>query len=132
MKTILFLCGHNAGRSQMAEAYFNSLGKEDFNAVSAGTNPSKEINKVVKKILEEDGVDTSLLYPKKFDKRMADGVDIVVTMGCNVDCGVFEFHVEVDEDFGLDDPHGQSEEDVRKIYEEIKKHVNHLKLKQYV
>jgi arsenate reductase (thioredoxin) len=132
MKTILFLCGHNAGRSQMAEAYFNSLGNEEFKAVSAGTKPSKEINAMAKKVMEKEGIDTSVLYPKKLDKRMSDGVDVVFTMGCNVDCGIFEFPVKVDQDLGLDDPHGQGEEAVKEIFEKIKKIINHLNLKQYV
>lgn len=119
MKTILFVCGHNAGRSQMAEAWFNHKVKgENVIAKSAGTHPGDVVNPVVVELLEEDGVTTSNLHPKMVDDEMLNEATEIFTMGCGVECAYFPGKVIVDLD--LDDPHGQGREAVEPIYAQMK------------
>lgn len=119
MKKIIFVCGHNAGRSQMAEAWFNHrVASEDVQAISAGTHPGEHVNPVVVEILEEEGVETTPLYPKMVDDTMLNEAAEIYTMGCGVDCAYFPGKQIID--LGLDDPHGQGREAVKEIYAQMK------------
>jgi len=119
MKTVLFVCGHNAGRSQMAEAWFNHrVNANNAVAKSAGTHPGDVVNPVVVELLEEEDVKTAGLVPKMVDDEMLNEATEIFTMGCGVDCAYFPGKVIVD--LGLDDPHGQGREAVEPIYAQMK------------
>ena len=119
-KTVLFLCGHNAGRSLMAEAWFNARNRNPgVVALSAGTDPAGEVNPQVRALLEAEGISTARLRPKALDASLLGRADEVYTMGCNVSTT----DVPCDKlrgDLGLDDPHGQDEDAVRRIFEQLK------------
>ena len=120
MKTVQFVCGHNAGRSQMAEAYFNHRNTNpECRALSSGTRTSSEVNPVVLKLLEREGVSTEGLHPKLVTEDMINAATEVYTMGCGVEgeCLVGADIV----DLALDDPHGQGDDAVESIYRELKK-----------
>ncbi len=126
MKTILYVCVHNAGRSQMAEALTNTLAKERGLAVrglSAGTVAGTEINPSAITVMEEIGVSMAGQMPKMLTSEMGDGADRTITMGCGVDADACPARVRVTEDWGLDDPKGQPLEKVRAIRDEIKARV---------
>ena len=125
MKTVLFVCVHNAGRSQMAEAFFNHLAKGRAQAYSAGTQPSS-LNPVVVEAMRETGIDISKNKPKLMTLEMAEQADRVITMGCG---GIEEAcpgAIIQAEDWGIEDPHFKSIEVVRKIRDEIKGRVSML------
>lgn len=127
-KKVVFLCVHNSGRSQMAEAFANQLGGGQVVAESAGTQPGDRLNPVVVEAMREIGYDMIGHRPKLMTDEMADTADKVVTMGCGVDsegttCPVF---LVPSEDWPLNDPHGKSIEEVRKIRDEIKQRVEAL------
>ncbi len=126
MKTILFVCVHNAGRSQMAEAFFNHLVKGRAQAYSAGTQPMSTINPTVVEAMREVGIDISKNKPKIMTLEMAEQADRVITMGCG---GIEEAcpgAIIQAEDWGLEDPRGKSMEIIRKIRDEIKERVSIL------
>src|SRR4030066_649906 len=85
MKTILFVCVHNAGRSQMAEAFFNQMAKGKVKGFSAGTQPADKVNPVVVEAMREVGIDISHQKPKLLTPEMLENVDRVITMGCSVE-----------------------------------------------
>lgn len=118
MKTVLFLCGHNAGRSIMAEAYFNHHNKNpEIKAISAGTHPGDAINLQAIEVLLKNGIDirnNPAYHNKQLTQEMLDSSVAIYTMGCNVDCSNIS---GVKEDLGLDDPHGKSEQEVQAIYD---------------
>jgi arsenate reductase len=117
MVTVLFICVHNAGRSQMAEAIFNSLSRGRHHALSAGSQPASEVNPVVVKALKEIGLDISGNKPKKLTKDMVQQADIAVTMGCGPDqCPVVPNELR---EWQIEDPHGKPKEEVRKIRDEV-------------
>jgi len=119
---ILFLCGHNAGRSQMAQAIFNNLNKNpEFEAISAGTNIAHEINQTFVETLKEINIDISnknIYFPKKITKEMVDETCRICTMGCNVQCESIP-EIKNDEDWDLDDPAGQDIAKVSGIRDQI-------------
>lgn len=119
MKKVLFVCVHNAGRSQMAEAYFNHWSMVKVVAVSAGTEPVRHINPVVAHAMVEDGIDISEQRPKLFTSDMANNADRIITMGCEVG-GVCPVILISQEDWGIDDPAGKPIVKVRQIREAIK------------
>lgn len=126
MKKILFVCVENAGRSQMAEAFANKYGKGKLIASSAGNKPAEKINPVVMEVLNEKGIDISMHKPKLITAKMANEVDLVVTMGCN-DQGVcpgpfFKPTIE----WHLEDPKGKPIEKVREISDQIERQVKEL------
>jgi arsenate reductase len=124
MKTILFVCVHNSGRSQMAEAFFNQLAKGKAKAVSAGTSPGSSINPVVVEAMREIGIDISANKPKGLTIEMAENADRMITMGCGADAeGICPASIIETEDWELDDPHDQPIEKVREIRDEIRKRV---------
>ena len=116
MKTVLFVCVHNAGRSQMAEAFTNALAKERglaVRALSAGTVAGEEINPAALAVMQEAGVSMAGQTPKQLTQAMADSADRIVTMGCGVDADACPARIHLSEDWGLDDPKGQPLEKVR-------------------
>ncbi len=126
MKKVLFVCVENAGRSQMAEAFTNKFGKDKFVASSAGNKPADEVNPVVVESMKEIGIEISNNKPKLLTAKMAEDVDLIVTMGCN-DQGICPgpfFKPTID--WKLEDPKGKSIEKVREIRDEIEKQVDKL------
>lgn len=129
MQTVLFICVHNAGRSQMAEAFTNRLAQErglPVRALSAGTIAGEEINPVAVAVMEEAGVSMAGYKPKQLTQEMVDGADRIITMGCGVDAEACPARIHLSEDWGLDDPKGQPIEKVRAIRDEIKAKVEAL------
>ncbi len=125
MKTVLFICVHNAGRSQMAEAFFNLLAKGKARAISAGTIPAERVNPVVAQAMLEAGIDIGQNKPKALTVEMLDAADRVITMGCSTEAACPATSVQT-EDWALDDPEGKSLEQVRRIRDEVKARVLRL------
>ncbi len=125
MKKVLFVCVHNAGRSQMAEAFFNQMAKGKATAISAGTKPAAHTDKVVVKVMDEIGIDIGKQRPKALTLEMVDQADRVITMGCGVEETCPASFVPT-EDWELDDPEGRSPEEVRKIRDTIRDRVGML------
>jgi arsenate reductase len=128
MKKVVFVCIHNSGRSQMAEAFANRLGAGVVYAESAGTAPGLELNPVVVKAMEEIGYDMSGHHPKMLTAQMIEDADRVITMGCGVepDGAVCPVVFTQSEDWGLDDPNGKLIEEVRVIRDDIMARVQQL------
>lgn len=129
MKKILFVCVHNAGRSQMAEAFTNALAKEKRIAVharSAGTVAGEQVNPMAVAVMQEIGISMDGQHPKQITQAMADSADRIITMGCGVDAEACPARIHLSEDWGLDDPKGQPIEKVRAIRDEIKLKVEAL------
>lgn len=126
MKRVLFVCVHNSGRSQMAEAFANRLGQGKLIAQSAGTQPDESIDPVVAEAMREIGYDLSGRRPKPMSVEMVDSADRVITMGCGVDDGVCPAALVPTEDWELDDPKGQPIEKVRQIRDQIRHKVERL------
>ena len=127
MKTILFVCVHNAGRSMMAEAFFNQMAKGKAQAYSAGTQPADKVNPVVAEAMKEIGIDISGNKPKALTLEMVEQADRMITMGCGDDAaGLCPAKIIETEDWALDDPKGKSLEQVREIRDEIKARVTKL------
>lgn len=123
MTNILFVCVHNAGRSQMAEALFNAMAAAkgtDAVAESAGTLGGKDINPMALAVMEEIGISMRGQRPKMLTQAMVDRADRIISMGCGVDAEACPAKFLVTEDWGLDDPAGQPIESVRKIRDEIR------------
>ena len=129
IKTILFVCVHNSGRSQMAEAFFNHMAKGKAQAYSAGTQPSDKVNPVVIEAMREVGINISKNRPKALTIDMVEKADKMITMGCGAEAGAVcpASFIET-EDWGLEDPEGKTLEQVRKIRDEIKARVTKLLL----
>jgi len=127
MKTILFVCVHNSGRSQMAEAFFNQLAKGKARAISAGTQPSDKVNPVVVEVMKEVGIDIGRNKPKLLTMAMVEKADRMITMGCGAEAGAVcpASFIET-EDWALADPAGKSLAEVKKIRDEIRDRVKNL------
>ncbi len=127
MKSALFVCVHNSGRSQMAEAFAKRLGAGRIVAASAGTEPTDGLNPMVVQAMQEIGYDMTAHYPKTMTLEMANSADRVITMGCGVEAeGVCPASFIPTEDWGLEDPKGQSIEKVREIRDQTKTRVGKL------
>lgn len=129
MKTILFVCVHNAGRSQMAEAFVNHLAAArglPVRALSAGTAAGEQINPVAPAVMAEIGVPMDAQRPKQLTRERADAADRIITMGCGVDADTCPAGIQLSEDWGLDDPAGQPVEKVRVIRDQIQTRVEAL------
>ena len=122
MKKVLFVCVHNAGRSQMAQAFFNQMAKGKAKSFSAGTQPADKVNPVVVEAMREVGIDISRQKPKLLTLEMVEGADRVITMGCGVE-GVCPASFVPTEDWQLEDPEGKPIEQVRQIRDEVKARV---------
>ena len=125
VKTVLFVCAQNAGRSQMAEAFFNHMAQGKARAISAGTRPASYVNPVVVEAMREAGIDISQKKPKLLTFEMMESADRAITMGCNVaeTCPASFIPTE---DWELADPEGKPIEDVRQIRDEVKTRVEEL------
>jgi len=122
MKTVLFVCVGNSGRSQMAEAFFNQLANGKARAISAGTNPAANVEPTVVKVIKELGIDISGNKPKPLTPEMIDQANLVITMGCGAEAACPASWVET-RDWGLEDPKDKPIEKVREIRDEIKTRV---------
>jgi arsenate reductase (thioredoxin) len=122
--TALFLCVHNAGRSQMALGFFRHLAGGRAVAWSGGSEPGVEVNPAAVAAMRERGIDISREHPKPWTDEVVRAADVVVTMGCGDACPVFPGKRY--EDWVLEDPAGLSLEDVRPIRDEIEGRVRHL------
>jgi protein-tyrosine-phosphatase len=125
MRTVLFVCVHNSGRSQMAEAFFNDLAGGRARAISAGTDPAREVNPAVVDAMREAGIDTGASLPKALTSDMLDRADLIITMGCGAG-GVCPAASAETEDWALEDPAGKSPDKIREIRDEIRERVSAL------
>ena len=124
MASVLFVCLHNAGRSQMSEALFERAAEGRHEAESAGTTPAQRVHPEVVAAMGELGVDLSERRPKRLSDEMAQRADVVETMGCGDECPYVPGTRYLDWD--LPDPKGRSLEEVREIRDEIAKRVGNL------
>jgi protein-tyrosine-phosphatase len=122
--TVLFVCVHNAGRSQMAAGFMNSLGTGRVEVLSAGSAPKDSINPIAVQAMQEVGIDISNNVPKVLTPEAVQESDAVITMGCGDACPFYPGKRY--EDWVLDDPAGQGIESVRVIRDDIKKRVEQL------
>lgn len=122
--TVLFVCVHNAGRSQMAAGFMNALGAGRVEVLSAGSAPKDSINPIAVQAMQEVGIDISNNTPKVLTPEAVQESDAVITMGCGDACPFYPGKRY--EDWSLDDPAGQGIESVRVIRDEIKKRVEQL------
>ena len=125
-KNILFVCVENAGRSQMAEAFFKKFAKNRFNVISAGTSPSSNLNPIVVSVMEEIGIDLKNQNPQLLSSSMIENSNKTVNMGCMDKESCPSLFVKDVENWNIDDPKGKSIEDVRKIRDQIEKDVLNL------
>ena len=121
---VLFVCVHNAGRSQMAAALVKLRSDGRIHVRSAGSDPGEEINPAVVEAMEEVGADVSEEFPKPLTDEVVRAADVVITMGCGDACPVYPGKKY--EDWTLDDPAGQNLETVRRIRDEIDARVETL------
>jgi arsenate reductase len=121
---ILFLCVHNAGRSQMAAAYARKLGGGRVVVNSAGSDPTSTLNPAVVEAMREVGLDISNESPQRLTDQMGLDADVIVTMGCGDACPVYLGKRY--EDWELEDPSGKDLETVRRIRDEIEDRVDAL------
>ncbi len=113
---VIFACVHNAGRSQMAAAFFNKYA-ENAQAVSAGTDPASCVHGCVVDAMNEVGIDLSCTKPQKLTEELASQANVLITMGCGESCPVVPGLKRYD--WAISDPKGKSIEDVRAIRDEI-------------
>ena len=125
MKTVIFACVHNAGRSQMAAAFFNAMsGSRGARAVSAGTAPGPRVHPEVVEAMREVGIDLSSARPQLLTDELARGADLLVTMGCGEACPAVSGLAR--DDWPLPDPKDQPIARVREIRDEIRARVAKL------
>jgi arsenate reductase len=125
MKTFLFACIHNAGRSQMAAAWFSRLADPSkARAISAGTDPAAHVHEAVVEVMRDAGIDLSRATPQKLTPDLAQQAQVLVTMGCGDACP-FVPGARI-EDWPLPDPQGQPADAVRTIRDEIRHRVEDL------
>ena len=122
--TVLFVCVHNAGRSQMAAGFMRSLGGDRVDVLSAGSEPKASINPVAVVAMQEVGIDISNQQPKILTADAVFESDAVITMGCGDACPIFPGKRY--EDWVLEDPAGQDIEFVRRVRDDIKARVETL------
>lgn len=122
--TVLFVCVHNAGRSQMAAGYMSSLSGGEINVLSAGSAPKDSINPIAVQVMAEEGIDIASNQPKVLTNEAVKESDVVITMGCGDACPFYPGKRY--EDWVLEDPAGKDIETVRVIRDEIKKRVKKL------
>ncbi len=122
--TVLFVCVHNAGRSQMAAGYLQHLAADRVDVRSAGSQPADQINPVAVEAMAEEGIDITTEQPKVLTPDAVQAADVVVTMGCGDECPYFPGKRY--EDWVLDDPAGQGIDAVRPIRDEIRRRVEQL------
>jgi arsenate reductase (thioredoxin) len=122
--TVLFLCTHNAGRSQMALGFFKHLAGDQAVAWSGGSEPGERINPAAVEVMAEVGIDITGEFPKPWTDEIVQACDVIVTMGCGDACPIFPGrHYE---EWVLPDPAGQAVDAVRPIRDEIEARVRQL------
>jgi len=122
--SVLFVCVHNAGRSQMAAAYLTALSRGAVEVRSAGSTPAAAVNPAVVEAMAEEGIDIATEIPKVLTAEAVQASDVVITMGCGDACPIFPGKRYLD--WQLDDPAGQGVDAVRPIRNEIKSRVVRL------
>ncbi|KWV30323.1 arsenate reductase ArsC [Micromonospora rifamycinica] len=122
--SVLFVCVHNAGRSQMAAGWLRHLAGNTVEVRSAGSAPAEHVNPVAVDAMREVGIDITAEQPKLLDRDAAEASDVIVTMGCGDTCPVFPGTRY--EDWKLTDPAGQPLSVVREVRDEIRQHVARL------
>src|SRR5215216_5956655 len=126
MAHVLFVCLHNAGRSQMSEALFEEAASGRHTAASAGTTPGERVHPEVVEVMREVGIDLSERRPRALTRELAAKADVVVTMGCGDECPYIPGKRYIDWD--LQDPAGLPLDEVRAIRDDIARRVNELVL----
>jgi arsenate reductase len=121
---VLFLCTHNAGRSQMAMGFFKHLAGDQATVYSGGSEPASEVNRAAIAAMAEKGIDIATEQPKQWSTDMLEAVDVVVTMGCGDACPVLPGRRY--EEWVLPDPAGLTVDDVRPIRDDIEERVQLL------
>tara|TARA_B100001250_G_scaffold391669_1_gene392787 strand:+ start:4513 stop:4914 length:402 start_codon:yes stop_codon:yes gene_type:complete len=124
MPSVLFVCVHNAGRSQMAAALLNHHAMGRVEVRSAGSAPKESVNPAAVRALQQWGIDITGEEPKILDPLVVENADVVVTMGCGDACPIFP--ATRYEDWSLEDPAGKSDSSVKKIRDEIDQRVRSL------
>jgi protein-tyrosine-phosphatase len=122
--SVLFLCVHNAGRSQMASGWMRHLGGDDVDVFSGGSEPAESVNQAAVAAMAEKGIDISSEIPQPWADEIVRAADVVVTMGCGDACPVFPGKRYVD--WEVEDPSGKTVEDVRPIRDDIEQRVRAL------
>jgi arsenate reductase len=122
--TVLFVCVHNAGRSQMAAGYLGRLAGDKVEVLSAGSAPADQINPVAVQAMAEEGIDITAAVPKILTVDAVKESDVVITMGCGDTCPIFPGKRY--EDWDLSDPAGQGIDAVRPIRDEIRGRIEKL------
>jgi arsenate reductase len=124
MSTVLFVCLHNAGRSQMSQALFQRSAGDTHQALCAGTTPADRVHPEVVAAMNELGIDLSGRTPQLLTRELAEQADLVVTMGCGDQCPYIPGKRYIDWD--LPDPHGKTLDEVRSIRDDITHRVSRL------
>ncbi len=125
MNTVIFACVHNAGRSQMAAAFFNQLADQTkAKAVSAGTEPGTRVHPEVLEVMREVGIDLSHAQPQKLTQELVEGASLLVTMGCGEKCPYVPGLRR--DDWPLPDPKGRPLDEVRAVRDDVRKRVSWL------
>ena len=124
MPEVLFVCVHNAGRSQMAAGLLHKLAGESVTVRSAGSEPAEHLNPRVVEAMQEIGIDISAEMPKPMTGNMVKAADVVITMGCGDACPIYPGKRY--EDWELEDPAGKDLEKVRRIRDDIEARVRTL------
>lgn len=122
--SVLFVCVHNAGRSQMAAGFLQHFAADTIDVYSAGSQPAEHLNSVAIEVMAEEGIDITTFHPKLLTTESVQQADVVITMGCGDTCPVFPGKRY--EDWQLDDPAGQGAQAVRAIRDDIKARVLEL------
>jgi protein-tyrosine-phosphatase len=125
-KNILFVCVENAGRSQMAEAFFKKFAKTRFNVTSAGISPSSNLNPVVVSVMAEIGIDLKNQQPQLLSSSMIENSNKTINMGCMDKKSCPSLFVRDVDDWNIEDPNGKPIEVVRNIRDQIKNDVFNL------
>ncbi|MBW4043716.1 MAG: arsenate reductase ArsC [Acidobacteria bacterium] len=122
MRTFIFACIHNAGRSQMSAAFFNSMADPTIaRAISAGTQPAERVHPVVVEAMREVGIDLAHATPQKLTTELAQNAEMLITMGCGDECPYIPGLIR--DDWPLPDPKGQQLDHVRVTRQEIRERV---------
>ena len=122
--SVLFLCVHNAGRSQIGAGWMRHLAGEAIQVYSAGSSPAEQINPVAVEAMSEIGIDIKTQQPKKWTDEIVREVDVIISMGCGDTCPVYPGKRYID--WEIEDPAGQEIEMIRIVRDQIKKHVQEL------
>jgi arsenate reductase (thioredoxin) len=121
---VLFLCAHNAGRSQMAMGFFKHLAGDQARVYSGGSHPADQISPAAIAAMAEKGIDIAAEQPKQWTRDMLEAVDVVITMGCDDSCPILPGRRY--EEWALPDPAGQPLDAIRPIRDEIEQRVQTL------